>query len=81
MGLIEYKINFKNEIIEKIKSYKKICLDSNTKINNLLLEIEKTNIYAPVTGIVQELQNFNVGDYWVDYYKNGTTQYWEMANY
>jgi multidrug resistance efflux pump len=63
LGLIEYKINFKNEIIEKIKSYKKIYLDSNTKINNLLLEIEKTNIYAPVTGIVQELQNFNVGDY------------------
>ncbi len=63
LGLIEYKINFKNEIIEKIKSYKKICLDSNTKINNLLLEIEKTNIYAPITGIVQELQNFNVGDY------------------
>lgn len=27
------------------------------------------------------VDRFNVGDYWVDYYKNGTTQYWEMANY
>ena len=27
------------------------------------------------------IDRFNRGDGWVDFYKNGTSQYWEMCNY
>ena len=63
LGLAEYQINYKNEINEKIKSYQKLCLESNFKIDSLLLEIEKTNVCSPVDGIIQEIQTFNEGDF------------------
>ena len=63
LGLEEYKLNYKNEITEQIKNYEKLCLDLNNKIKNIELEIEKTNVLSPVDGYVQEIQNFNEGDF------------------
>lgn len=63
LNLDEYKLNYKTQIIQNIKEYENLCLDINNSINNLKHEIEKTNVYAPVDGIVQELQNYNVGDF------------------
>ena len=63
LGLEEYKLKYKNEITEQIKNYEKLCLDLNNKIKNLELEIEKTNVLSPVDGFVQEIQNFNEGDF------------------
>ena len=42
---------------------------------------EGIEVYVFVDGEKVVIDDFNVGDYWVDYYKNGTTQYWEMANF
>ena len=63
LGLDEYKLKYKNEITEQIKNYDKLCLDLNNKIKNLELEIEKTNVLSPVDGYVQEILNFNEGDF------------------
>ena len=63
LGLEEYKLKYKNEITEQIKSYEKLCLDLKNKIKNLEIEIEKTNVTSPVDGYVQEIQNFNEGDF------------------
>ena len=63
LGLEEYKLKYKNEITEQIKTYEKLCLDLNNKIKNIELEIEKTNVLSPVDGFVQEIQNFNEGDF------------------
>ena len=63
LGLEEYKLKYQNEITEQIKSYEKLCLDLNNKIKNLELEIEKTNVLSPVDGYVQEIQNYNEGDF------------------
>ena len=63
LGLDEYKLKYKNEITEQIKNYEKFCLDLNNKIKNLELEIEKTNVLSPVDGYVQEILNFNEGDF------------------
>ena len=63
LGLEEYKLKYKNEITEQIKSYEKLCLDLNNRIKSLELEIEKTNVLTPVDGYVQEVQNFNEGDF------------------
>ena len=63
LGLEEYKLKYKNEITEQIKNYEKLCFDLNNKIKNLELEIEKTNVLSPVDGFVQEIQNFNEGDF------------------
>lgn len=63
LNLDEYELNYKTQIIQNIKDYENLCLDINNSINNLKLEIEKTNVYAPIDGIVQELQNYNVGDF------------------
>ena len=63
LGLEEYKLKYKNEITEQIKNYEKLCLDLNNKIKNLELEIEKTNVLSPVDGYVQEILNFNEGDF------------------
>ena len=63
LGLEEYKLNYKNEITEQIKTYEKLCLDLNNKIKNIELEIEKTNVLSPVDGYVQEIQTFNEGDF------------------
>lgn len=63
LNLDEYKLNYKTQIIQNIKEYENLCLDINNSINNLKHEIEKTNVYASVDGIVQELQNYNVGDF------------------
>lgn len=63
LNLDEYELNYKTQIIQNIKDYENLCLDINNSIKNLKLEIEKTNVYAPIDGIVQELQNYNVGDF------------------
>ena len=63
LGLEEYILKYQNEITEQIKSYEKLCLDLNNKIKNLELEIEKTNVLSPVDGYVQEIQNYNEGDF------------------
>ena len=63
LGLEEYKLKYKNEITEQIKSYEKLCLDLKNKIKNLELEIEKTNVLSPVDGYVQEIQTFNEDDF------------------
>ncbi len=63
LNLDEYELNYKTQIIQNVKEYENLCLDINNSINNLKLEIEKTNVYAPIDGVVQELQNYNVGDF------------------
>mgnify|MGYP003298810594 CR=1 FL=1 len=47
-----------------IKTFiRKKTLNLNNKIKNLELEIEKTNVLSPVDGYVQEILNFNEGDF------------------
>ena len=55
-----------------INEYEELYLD---------LKDKGIEVYVFVDGEKVVIDDFNVGDYWVDYYKNGTTQYWEMANY